>query len=156
MFALIRLISPNLMILDEPTNHIDLQGREQLERQLDESDTTLIVTSHDRRFLENVANRFWVIRDGKLIEDQSLDDFYQNLGDGRRKDIPEISDAGLTELGASQAGMDQSSWEEACLLRIDKLESLLKADKARKIKFQKAEKQLVWQQELDKLWRQLE
>jgi ATPase subunit of ABC transporter with duplicated ATPase domains len=45
----------NVLILDEPTNHLDLEAVEQLERALARYDGTLVVVSHDRRFLERIA-----------------------------------------------------------------------------------------------------
>ena len=44
----------NLLVLDEPTNHLDLEAVEQLEQALAGFDGSLVVVSHDRRFLENV------------------------------------------------------------------------------------------------------
>ena len=58
----------NLLILDEPTNHIDLYTAEALEELLASYRGTLLFSSHDRAFTEAVAERMWRIEDGKLIE----------------------------------------------------------------------------------------
>jgi len=45
----------NLLVLDEPTNHLDLEAVEQLEGALVDFDGTVVIVSHDRRFLERIA-----------------------------------------------------------------------------------------------------
>jgi ATP-binding cassette, subfamily F, member 3 len=59
------LLEPrNLLFLDEPTNHLDIPAAEVLEEALVGFDGTVILVSHDRRFLENVTTRIVSIRDG--------------------------------------------------------------------------------------------
>jgi ATP-binding cassette subfamily F protein 3 len=53
------LESPDLLILDEPTNHLDIAAIEWLEKTLREWRGALIVSSHDRRFLDRVVNTIW-------------------------------------------------------------------------------------------------
>ncbi len=64
--SLMRLIREghNTLLLDEPTNHLDMQGREALESALEDFDGTLIVVSHDRRFLDRIAQRLIVFEQG--------------------------------------------------------------------------------------------
>ena len=56
----------NFLILDEPTNHIDIETREILEQALLEYEGTLLFVSHDRYFIDKLAKRYLVIKDGKI------------------------------------------------------------------------------------------
>jgi ATP-binding cassette subfamily F protein 3 len=56
----------NFLVLDEPTNHLDMQSVNILIQALDQYEGTLIVVSHDRYFLDNVANKIWFIEDQKI------------------------------------------------------------------------------------------
>ncbi len=61
------LLEPrNLLFLDEPTNHLDIPAAEILEEALMGFEGTVLLVSHDRRFLENVATRIVSVRDGKV------------------------------------------------------------------------------------------
>ncbi|OCR02558.1 lysophospholipase [Oscillatoriales cyanobacterium USR001] len=62
----------SLLILDEPTNHLDIPAKEMLEEAIQNYDGTVIIVSHDRYFISQVANKIVEIRDG---------DFRTYLGD---------------------------------------------------------------------------
>ncbi len=62
--ALLGVGAVNLLLLDEPTNHLDIPAREALEAFLRESPATVILVSHDRRLLESVCERLWVVQPG--------------------------------------------------------------------------------------------
>jgi ATP-binding cassette subfamily F protein 3 len=59
--ALLGLRPSNVLLLDEPTNHLDIPAREALEAFLRETDSTAVVVSHDRRFLDATCQRLLVI-----------------------------------------------------------------------------------------------
>ncbi len=56
----------NCLVLDEPTNHLDIMARETVEAALESFDGTVLVVSHDRYFVGEVADRIWEIEDGRL------------------------------------------------------------------------------------------
>ncbi len=67
--ALLKLLleEANVLILDEPTNHLDMQTKELFQRALLEYDGTLVIVSHDRFFLDNLATKVIEITSGSLI-----------------------------------------------------------------------------------------
>src|SRR6266540_1163643 len=62
--ALLGIMPSNLLLLDEPTNHLDIPAREAIEAFLAETPATILVVSHDRRLLETICDRLWVVEDG--------------------------------------------------------------------------------------------
>lgn len=66
--ALARILinTPDLIIMDEPTNHLDIDMIEWLEGYLKSSDTTLLLVTHDRYFLDNVCNLIIELDEGQL------------------------------------------------------------------------------------------
>ncbi len=65
--ALLGIQPSNLLLLDEPTNHLDIPAREAIESFMRESPATLLVVSHDRRLLETVCDRLWVVDDERAV-----------------------------------------------------------------------------------------
>lgn len=141
MFLIIKLNQPNFLILDEPTNHIDIQGKEELEAQILDSGATTLITSHDRRFVDNISDRYLLIDNGQLREIHNPAEFYQSA-------IAKVSIN--RDLKTSEVIQVPQS-EEEVLQRIVELEYKLQDDLQRKPKHQKSALQLQWRQELDVL-----
>lgn len=63
------LLKPfNVLVMDEPTNHLDIQSKEILKQALQNFDGTLILVSHDREFLDGLADKVFEFKDGKVNE----------------------------------------------------------------------------------------
>ena len=58
----------NVLIMDEPTNHLDIQSKEIIKIALQKFQGTLIVISHDREFLQGLADKIFEFRDGRMKE----------------------------------------------------------------------------------------
>ncbi|HYL39892.1 MAG TPA: ATP-binding cassette domain-containing protein, partial [Candidatus Binatus sp.] len=65
--AILGVMPSNLYLLDEPTNHLDIVAREAIEAFLLSTPATMLVVSHDRRFLETVCERLWVVDEGQVV-----------------------------------------------------------------------------------------
>jgi len=66
--ALLGIQPSNLLLLDEPTNHLDIPAREAIEAFMTGSPATLLVVSHDRRLLETVCDKLWVVDDASAVQ----------------------------------------------------------------------------------------
>lgn len=73
----------NFLILDEPTNHLDLAARESLESALKNFEGTLLFVSHDRYFIQNLADKIIEIEGGKVTEFKGT---YDEFTDRKRAD----------------------------------------------------------------------
>jgi ATP-binding cassette subfamily F protein 3 len=66
----------NFLVLDEPTNHLDIKSREVLLEAIKEFDGTVMVVSHDRHFLRQIANRVWEVDRGEIRVYEGGFDYY--------------------------------------------------------------------------------
>ena len=97
VFARLAVEKPNVLVLDEPTNHFDLEAIESLVEGLAEFDGTVILVSHDRWFVSEVADRILEIRpDGIRDFHGSYDEYVEACGDDHL-DAEAVSSRALRE-----------------------------------------------------------
>jgi ATPase subunit of ABC transporter with duplicated ATPase domains len=75
-FGRLMLGKHNVLLMDEPTNHLDMESIESLQLALEKFTGTLFVVSHDRQFVNAVANRVWIVKDGAIFDWQGTYDEY--------------------------------------------------------------------------------
>jgi ATPase subunit of ABC transporter with duplicated ATPase domains len=81
MYGKLMLGRHNVMMLDEPTNHMDMESIESLNIALDKYAGTLIFVSHDREFVSSLANRVLEIKDGKIVDFRgNYEEYLQSQG----------------------------------------------------------------------------
>ena len=102
--AKVLLESPELLFLDEPTNHLDLDMIAWLEQRLASSNTTLLMITHDRYFLENVCSDILELDDQSLFLYKGNFSYYLEKRDERRENDRAVRDR------ARQAFKRELSW----------------------------------------------
>ena len=117
----------NLLVLDEPTNHMDMRSKDILKRAIQKYDGTVIVVSHDRDFLDGMVDRIYEFRDGGVKE--YLGGIYyflekrkvESLQDIERKDSPATSATGSTkEASTGKLSYEQRKEQEKLLRKLRK------------------------------------
>lgn len=103
---------PNVLVLDEPTNHMDIVGKETLESMLKDYKGTLIFVSHDRYFVKKVATQLLVFEDGTTNLYQFGYEQYQEKLDREADESKNvyrgnaIFGGAISQNGSSQTGSD--------------------------------------------------
>lgn len=87
LFAFMSFDAPHLLLLDEPTNHLDIDAREALVQALNNYEGAIVIVSHDPNMVERVADRLWLVKDGKCR------DFEGDLEDYRKFTIQSAKEA---------------------------------------------------------------
>lgn len=99
MLLKLMLQSPNLLLLDEPTNHLDIPSREILEEALAEYDGTIFAISHDRYFIDKLANRIFIMNNQTITSiDGNYSDYTEKIS-CEEKAVTEFSDSKKTSFG---------------------------------------------------------
>ncbi|MDO8051694.1 ABC-F family ATP-binding cassette domain-containing protein [Janthinobacterium sp. SUN211] len=145
LFLGLSLASYHLLLLDEPSNHLDMQGKAELGLALQGFEGGCLLVSHDRDLIETACNRYWVVADGGLEEWPDAASAYARLSleDGQAPAAaPRVQTAALAP---AQTDIDVQ------LERLCELEQLLAQDLARKPRHQKPASQQAWQVELEQL-----
>ena len=126
---------PNVLILDEPTNHMDMIGKETLEEMLQKYEGTVIFVSHDRYFISRVATSVLEIRphEAKLYP-FGYEDYLEKTGktvDSRQKQIDIMSTAAGEEPTKAQASYQAGKEQARLQKKLEKIEEAIGTAEAR-------------------------
>jgi ATP-binding cassette, subfamily F, member 3 len=108
--ARLEVTKANFLILDEPTNHLDIGSREAIEEALEDFNGTLLVVSHDRYFLDKIADRVVEIRGRKLeMFDGNFSEFWRLKSEnipktGKNKNLGKQRKAAAADTGTPGKG----------------------------------------------------
>ena len=125
----------NLLVLDEPTNHMDMRSKDILKRAIQKYDGTVIVVSHDRDFLDGMVDRIYEFRDGGVKE--YLGGIYyflekrkvESLQEIERKDTPTAT-ATAKESSTGKLTYEQKKEQEKILRKLRKAVETIEAELA--------------------------
>ena len=117
----------NLLILDEPTNHMDMRSKDILKSALQKYDGTVVVVSHDREFLDGLVDRIYEFRDGGVRE--YLGDIWyflekrkvESLQEIERKDRPAANTKANDAPTAGKMTYEQKKEQEKQLRKLRKV-----------------------------------
>ena len=124
----------NLLVLDEPTNHMDMRSKDILKRAIQKYDGTVIVVSHDRDFLDGMVDRIYEFRDGGVkeylggiyyfLEKRKVD----SLQEIERKETPVA--AAAKESSTGKLSYEQKKEQEKALRKLRKVVESIEAELA--------------------------
>jgi ATP-binding cassette subfamily F protein 3 len=116
----------NLLVLDEPTNHMDMRSKDILKDALQKYDGTVVVVSHDREFLDGLVDRICEFRDGGVRE--YLGDIWyflekrkvESLQEIERKERPATTEKSTPDNNAGKLSYEQKKEQEKILRKLRK------------------------------------
>ena len=144
--ALVKLMKkqPNLLILDEPTNHMDMVGKEALEKMLKKYTGTIIFVSHDRYFVKEIADSLLVYENNKVHYYPCVYEEYLEKRKQASDEYEEYTDVKIRvkeKMKVHNPGKEKAKKEQ----RITKVESLIDEleRKVKKLKIQYDEPEIA-------------
>lgn len=115
--ALIVWHKPNLLILDEPSNHLDVETREALTSALAQYEGSLLLVSHDRHLLRTAVDQFWLVAHGSVsLFEGDLDDYRQQISSfkpGRQQAGGESEQEATNSVDRKQQRREQAQARQA-------------------------------------------
>ena len=127
----------NLLILDEPTNHMDMRSKDILKNAIQKYDGTVVVVSHDREFLDGLVDRIYEFRDGGVRE--YLGDIWyflekrkiESLSEIERHDKPAASESKTTgDNSTGKLSYEQKKEQEKLLRKLRKAVETIESELA--------------------------
>lgn len=126
LFCLMSCDAPHILLLDEPTNHLDMDAREALMQALNNYPGAVILVSHDPHLVSCVAEKLWLVADGKCVSfDGDIDDYKEFVIRQRREENGRNKKTQKVEPSTKPVAMDDE--KEAA-----RLELLIAEDEAQK------------------------
>ncbi|EKE71950.1 ribosomal protection-like ABC-F family protein [Celeribacter baekdonensis] len=146
------LDAPHLLILDEPTNHLDIESREALVEALTAYTGAVVLVSHDMHLLSLVADRLWLVKDGRVAPYEDDLDAYRRLlltGDDKPKEAKKATKQTAPAKKASREEIQAYKAEiRKCEERVGKLNDMskkLQIKLANPALYEDKEAAVIWQ-----------
>jgi len=146
------LDAPHLLILDEPTNHLDIESREALVEALTAYTGAVVLVSHDMHLLSLVADRLWLVKDGRVAPYEDDLDAYRRLlltGDDKPKEAKKATKQAAPAKKASREDIQAFKAEiRKCEERVGKLNDMskkLQIKLANPALYEDKEAAVIWQ-----------
>lgn len=143
----------NLLLLDEPTNHLDQESTELLIKQIQNYQGTIVVVSHDRRFLDVVATKIWSIEEKRLFEHKGNYTSYMHHREQRRRSQQQEYEKQQKMIKRIESQINEiSNWSQKAHAQSTKQEGVKEyyRVKAKKMDIQVKSKQKRLKKELEK------
>ncbi|MBA2485399.1 MAG: ATP-binding cassette domain-containing protein [Nitrospira sp.] len=136
------LSNPDVLMLDEPTNHLDKPTQRWFERFLLDSNLTLLVISHDTKFLDGIATHIWELRDRTIQEFRGNYTKFQELRAARDAQIESAANRQTKEVTRVQNFIDRFRYQankakqvQSRIKQLDKVKLIERQRDTKRVRF---------------------